>query len=57
MRRKTKKVFRKYFLEVYFMYYTNKDWDILDDYCSEEDTQRQFVFYMTMDRAVRNCGR
>lgn len=57
MRRKTKKVFRKYFLEVYFMYYTNKDWDILDDYCSEEDTQRQFVFYMTIDRAVRNCGR
>ncbi len=39
------------------MYYTQKDWDILDDYYSQEDTQREFVYYMTMDQAVRNCGR
>lgn len=39
------------------MYYTKQDWDIVDDNCSQEDTQRQFVYYMMMDQAVRNCGR
>ena len=35
------------------MYYTKQDWDNTDNYLDQEEVQRQFVYFMMMDRVVR----